>query len=179
MRRSRSQVIAASPLDLKSNRLGLMSQAQLAALQKQIQVFESRMTAFARRSITLAALITLAVLLLSIARVIFLPLALVIEVAVVAALLYMTSDFNRFVKLLSQDREAETVRIIKGRTSRATLRPHILYYTLRVELQTYRLLDASLARAFTTGELYQFYVLPQSRVIVAAEGIGETDSRYA
>ena len=179
MRRSSRQVIAASPLDLKSNRLGLMSQAQLAALHEQIGAFESRMAAFARRSIALAALITLAVVLLSIARVIFLPLALAVEVAVVAALLYLTTDFNRFVKLLSLDREAETVRIIKGRTSRATLRPHILYYTLRIELQTYRLLDASLARAFTTGELYQFYVLPQSRVIVAAEGTGEKDLRYA
>ena len=31
---------------------------------------------------------------------------------------------------------------------------------------------------FTTGELYQFYILPQSRVIIAAECIGEKNSLY-
>ena len=179
MRRARGQVIAASPADLRSNRLGLMSREQLEALSAQVSAFESRMAEILRRSIALAVIITLALVLLSFARVVLLPLALLVEVAVVALLLYMTSDVNRFVKQLSQDREAETVRIVKGRTSRATLRPHILYYSLRIELQSYRLLDVSLARAFTTGELYQYYVLPQSRVIIAAEGIGEKNWVYA
>lgn len=178
MRRAARQVIAASSADLRSNRLGLMSQAQMETLNAQVDAFDMRMAEILRRSVLLAALITLAVLLLSIARVILLPLALLVEVAVVASLLYMTSDFNRFVKQLSLDREAETVRIVRGRTSRATLRPHILYHSLRIELQSYKLLDAALAGAFITGELYQFYVLPQSRVIIAAESTGEKISRY-
>ena len=176
--RSSRQVIAASPADLKSNRLGLMSQAQLQALHAQLATFDRRLSELMRRSVTLAGLATLALVLLSIARVIFLPLALLVEIVVVALLLVISNDINRFVKQLALDREAETVRIIKGRTSRATLRPHILYYTLRIELQSYKLLDASLARSFVTGELYQFYILPQSRVIIAAESVGEKDPHY-
>lgn len=176
--RSSRQVIAASPADLKSNRLGLMSQAQLQALHAQLATFDRRLSELMRRSVTLAGLATLALVLLSIARVIFLPLALLVEIVVVALLLVISNDINRFVKQLALDREAETVRIIKGRTSRATLRPHILYYSLRIELQSYKLLDASLARSFVTGELYQFYILPQSRVIIAAESVGEKDPHY-
>ena len=178
MRRTSQQVIAASPVDLKSNRLGLMSQQQLQALHIQIEEFESRMALVVRRSISLAVIITVAVVLLSFVRIILLPAALAIEVVVVAVLLYLTTDFNRFVQHLVLDREAEAVRIVKGRTSRATLRPHLLYHTMRIELQSYKLLDVSLAREFTTGELYQFYVLPQSRAIIAAEGIGEKNSVY-
>ncbi len=178
MRRTSRQVIAASATDLKSNRLGLMSQEQLRSLNSQIEVFEARTAQVVRRGVSLALMITVAVIALSIARVILLPLALAIEVTAVAALLYLTTDFNRFVQHLTLDREAEAVRIVKGRTSRHTLRPHLLYYTLRIELQNYRLLDVSLAREFNTGELYQFYVLPQSRAIIAAEGIGEKNSIY-
>ncbi|MCY3781979.1 MAG: hypothetical protein OXG78_16820 [Chloroflexi bacterium] len=178
MRRTSRQVIAATSADLKNNRLGLMSQQQLQTLHGQIQAFEARMAIVARRGITLAIIITVAVVALSFARVILLPVALAIEVAVVAVLLYMTTDFNRFVQHLILDREAEAVRIVKGRTSHSTLRPHILYHTLRIELQSYKLLDVSLAREFTTGELYQFYVLPQSRAVIAAEGIGEKNSIY-
>ncbi len=178
MRRTSQQVIAATPADLKSNRLGLLSREQLQMLNAQIAAFEARMAQVVRRSVTLAAIITIAVVLLTFVRVILLPMALTIEVLVVGALLYLTTDFNRFVQHLNLDREAEAVRIVKGRTSRGTLRPHILYHTLRVELQTYKLLDVSLAREFTTGELYQFYILPQSRAIIAAEGIGEKNSIY-
>lgn len=178
MRRTERQVIAATTTDLKSNRLGLISQGQLQTLQAQIEAFEVRMAQAVRRSVALAVIITLAVVLLTFARVILLPIALAIEVVVAGILVYLTTDFNRFVQQLMLDREAEAVRIVKGRTSRSTLRPHILYHTLRIELQNYRLLDVSLAREFTTGELYQFYILPQSRAIIAAEGIGEKNSIY-
>ena len=178
MRRTTRQVIAATPVDLKNNRLGLLSQEQLETLHTQIDQFELRMAQVIRRSVALATIITIVVVVLSFVRVILLPAALAIEVVVVGVLLYMTTDFNRFVQQLTLDREAEAVRIVKGRTSRGTLRTHILYHTLRIELQSYKLLDVSLAREFTTGELYQFYILPQSRVIIAAEGIGEKNSLY-
>lgn len=178
MRRISQQVIAASPADLRNNRLGLLSHEQLGTLNEQIDWFQARAAQVIQRSITLAIIITLAVVILSFVRVIILPLALMIEVSVIAVLLYITTDFNRFVQHLILDREAEAVRIVKGRTSRGTLRPHILYHTLRIELQTYRLLESALAREFNTGELYQFYVLPQSRVIIAAERIGEKNSIY-
>lgn len=178
MRRTTRQVIAATPADLKNNRLGLLSQEQLETLHTQIDQFELRMAQVIRRSVALATIITIVVVVLSFVRVILLPAALAIEVVVVGVLLYMTTDFNRFVQQLTLDRESEAVRIVKGRTSRGTLRPHILYHTLRIELQSYKLLDVSLAREFTTGELYQFYILPQSRVIIAAEGIGEKNSLY-
>ena len=58
------------------------------------------------------------------------------------------------------------------------MRTHPFYNTLRVELETYKLLDASLAREFATGELYQLYVLPHSGVVIAAELIGEKGFRY-
>ena len=178
MRRTSRQVIAATSDDLKSNRLGLLSREQLETLNAQIGAFETRMAQVVRRSVTLATVITIAVVLLTFVRILLLPLALAIEVMVVGVLLYLTTDFNRFVQQLVLDREAEAVRIVKGRTSRGTLRPHILYHTLRIELQTYKLLDVSLAREFTTGELYQFYILPQSRAIIAAEGVGEKNSIY-
>lgn len=178
MRRVSSQIIAASPNDLKNNRLGLMSEAQLNSLQSQIDQFQTRMSQLTRRAVKLAIAITIAVVVLAFVRVLALPLALAIEVAVVGVMLYLTTDYNRFLRLLTMDREAEAVRIVKGRTSRYTLRTHPLYLTLRIELQTYKLLDSGLARQFVTGELYQYYVLPQSSVVIAAESIGEKNSRY-
>lgn len=178
MRRSSLQIIAATPSDLKNNRLGLMSPAQWKALNRQIDLFQARMSVLIRRTVTLAILITLAVIALCLARVVLLPMALAIEVVIVGLMLYLTTDFNRFVQQLTLDREAETVRIVKGRTSRYTLRTHPLYYTLRIELHSYKLLEAGLAREFITGELYQFYVLPQSGVIIAAESVGEKSSNY-
>ena len=178
MRRISSQIIAASPNDLKNNRLGLMSQAQVLTLQDQIDHFEARMTQLTRRAVKLAIVVTIVVVILSFIRVIILPAALAIEVLVVGIMLYMTTDYNRFVQRLTLDREAEAVRIVKGRTSRYTLRTHPLYNTLRIELHTYKLLDGSLAKQFITGELYQYYVLPQSGVVIAAESIGEKNSRY-
>lgn len=178
MRRVSSQIIAASPNDLKNNRLGLMSQEQAAALQDQIAHFHARLSQLTGRAVKLAIAITIAVVILTFVRVLPLPIALVIEVAVVGVMLYLTTDYNRFLQQLTLDREAETVRIVKGRTSRYTLRAHPLYITLRIELQTYKLLDGGLAKQFVTGELYQYYVLPQSGVVIAAESIGEKNSRY-
>ncbi len=178
MRRVSSQIIAASPSDLKNNRLGLMSQAQVIALQKQIEQFEARLSQLTRRAVKLAVAVTFVVLILTFVRMLALPLALAIELAVVGFMLYLTTDCHRFLQQLSQDCEAEAVRIVKGRTSRYTLRAHPLYQSLRIELQTYKLLDSVLARQFVTGELYQYYVLPQSDVVIAAESIGEKTSRY-
>ena len=178
MRRVSAQIIAASPNDLKNNRLGLLSQAQVVTLEEQIKHFETRMSQLTRRALMLAIVTTIIVLMLTFVRVLALPLALAIEVAVVGIMLYLTTDYSRFVQQLTQDREAEAVRIVKGRTSRYTLRTHPFYLSLRIELQTYKLLDSALARQFVTGELYQYYVLPQSGVVIAAEGIGEKNSRY-
>lgn len=178
MRRVTAQVIAASPNDLKNNRLGLMSQAQVLTLREQIGHFETRMTRWTRRALKLAIIVTIGVMILTFVRVIALPAALAIEVLAVGLMLYFTTDYSRFLQQLALDRDAETVRIVKGRTSPYTLRAHPLYRTLRVELQTYRLLDGALAREFVTGELYQYYVLPQSSVIIAAESIGEKNSAY-
>ena len=178
MRRPAQQIIAASPGDLKNNRLGLLGSEQLSELERQIDEFQPRTARVVRRLVWLALIVTIAVVALSFVRVILLPVALAIEVTVVGAMLYLTSDFNRFMQQLMLDREAGAVRIVKGRTSSATLRHHILYHTCRIELQSYRLLDPALARQFKTGELYQYYVLPQSRVIIAAEGIGEKNSVY-
>ena len=178
MRRVSSQIIAASPNDLKNNRLGLMSQGQATMLQAQIDDYEARMAQLTRRALQLAIAITVVVVLLTFVRVMPLPLALAIEVVVVGVMLYLTTDYNRFVQQLALDREAETVRIVKGRTSRYTLRAHPFYLSLRIELQTYKLLDGALAKQFVTGELYQYYVLPQSSVVIAAESIGEKTPRY-
>lgn len=178
MRRVSSQIIAASPNDLKNNRLGLMSREQVVTLQDQVDHFQARLTQLTSRAVKLAIAITFVVVLLSFVRVLALPLALAIEVAVVGSMLYLSADYNRFLQQLTLDREAEAVRIVKGRTSRYTLRTHPLYNTLRIELQTYKLLDGALARQFITGELYQYYVLPQSGVVIAAESIGEKNSRY-
>ncbi len=178
MHRASHRVIAASPADINSNRLGLLSQAQLRALQDQVEAFQARTARFVRRSLILALTLTIGVVTLTFIRVLVLPIALGIEVIAVGLMLYFTGDCNRFVQGLELDREAQTVRIIKGRTSRHTLRAHPFYWTLRVELQTYKLLDAELARQFTTGALYQFYVLPHTHLIVAAESIDEQGARF-
>ena len=177
MRRASHRAIAATPADLNSNRLGLLSQAQLRALQSQVEAFQARTARFARRALITALALTLGVVALTFVRMLALPFALGIEVLVVGVMLYFTGDCNRFVQGLELDREAQAVRIIKGRTSRHTLRAHPFYWTLRVELQTYKLLDAGLARQFTTGALYQFYVLPHTQLIVAAESIDEQGAR--
>ena len=141
MRRVSSQIIAASPNDLKNNRLGLMSREQVVTLQDQVDHFQARLTQLTSRAVKLAIAITIMVVLLAFVRVLALPLALAIEVVVVGSMLYLSADYNRFVQQLTLDREAEAVRIVKGRTSRYTLRTHPLYNTLRIELQTYKLLD--------------------------------------
>lgn len=178
MRRSTIQIIAATPKDLKNNRLGLLSQEQLAALQAQTLAFQAHVSQLLRRAATLAIVITLALVLLSFVRVIWLPIALAIEFTLVGIMLYLVADVNRFLQQLTLDCEAESVRIVKGRTSHYTLRTHPLYHTIRVELDSYKLIDVALARQFTTGDLYQHYVLPQSGVIIAAERIGEKDSNF-
>ena len=178
MRRVSSQIIAASPNDLKNNRLGLMSREQVVTLQAQVDHFQARLTQLTTRAVKLAIAITIAVVLLTFVRVLALPIALAIEVVVVGVMLYLSADYNRLLQQLTLDREAEAVRIVKGRTSRYTLRAHPLYNTLRIELQTYKLLDGGLEKQFITGELYQYYVLPQSGVVIAAESIGEKNSPY-
>ena len=49
------------------------------------------------------------------------------------------------------------------------MRSHPLYQTLRVEVQNYKVLDATIFQLFENGELYVVYILPQSRTVIAAE----------
>ena len=177
MRQPDRQIIAAAENDLKNNRLGLMSQAQLRTLGRDIRRLQAQTAQLTRRGIALAALVTAAVVILSFVRVLLLPLALIIELAVIGAMIYLVTSLNRFVQQLTLDRESETVRIVKGRASRHILR-HPLYLLLRVEARDYKLLDATLPRQFTAGELYQLYVLPQAGVIIAAETISEKQAYY-
>ena len=177
-RSARQQTIGADESDLKNNRLGLMSAAQIEMLAGRIDDLQSQTGRMIKRCVQLAALVTVAVVILTFVRVLLLPIALVIEIIAVGVMLAMTSNLNRFAQLLQLDLESQAVRIIKGRTSRFTMRPHPMYHTLRVELQTYRLLDQSLHRQFVTGELYQLYVLPHSGVVIAAELVGEKEFLY-
>ena len=178
MRASRRHVIGASEQDLKNNRLGLMSAAQISELEAHVSDFQRQTARMVKRSVMLAAAITAGVVILTFVRVLLLPIALTIEIMVVGVMLAMASNLNRFVQLLELDLESEAVRIIKGRASRFTMRPHPMYQTLRVELQTYRLLDPKLHAQFVTGELYQFYILPHAGVIIAAELVGEKEFLY-
>lgn len=172
------QHINATEDDLKQNRLGVMSQGQVGALQQHIDAYQARMSDVMKRAIFTGVVITSAIMILVFVRVLPLPIAILIELAVVGGMVYLTSDFNRFVQQLLLDHESHAVRIVKGRVSRHTMRTHPLYKTLRVELQNYRLLDETLSEQFGTGELYQLYVLPQSRVIIAAEKTGEKGMGY-
>ena len=178
MRQASRQVIAASESDLKNNRLGLMSQAQMEGLEGDIRRFQAQMTRFVWCSIALAVAVTVVLVVLSFVRILLLPLAMVIELTVIGMMISMITGVNRFVQQLMLDREAETVRIITGRTSRQILQTHPFYYALRVEVQNYKVLNSSLLRQFTTGELYQLYVLPQAGVIIAAEKISEKQAYY-
>ena len=123
MRGAQQQTIGASEPDLRNNRLGLMSAAQIDTLATQIDEFQSKTAHTIKRSVQLAAAVTLGVVILTFVRVLLLPFALVIEIMVVGIMLAMTSNLNRFVQLLELDRESEAVRIIKGRTSRFSMRP--------------------------------------------------------
>ncbi|MCY3575304.1 MAG: hypothetical protein OXG92_00510 [Chloroflexi bacterium] len=178
LRRADQHAIAATPADLNSNRLGLLSQAQLGALHEQLAGFQTRAAQFLRRTVLVSLGLTIGVVALTFVRVLALPIALGLEALLVGVMLYFAADCNRFVQALELDREAQTVRIVKGRTSRHALRVHPFYSTMRVELQSYKLLDAGLARQFTTGALYQFYVLPHTQLIVAAESIDETGGAF-
>ncbi len=172
------QLINATEDDLKQNRLGVMSQSQVSAVQTHLDNYQERMSIVLKRAIFTAGVITSVIVLLVFIRILPLPLAMVIEFIVVGGMVYLTSDFNRFVQQLLLDHEAQAVRIVKGRVSQYTMRTHPLYKTLRVELQNYRLVDEALAEQFGTGELYQLYVLPQSRVVIAAEKTGEKGTGY-
>ncbi len=175
---STRQTIAATPKDIKNNRLGLMSQAQLAALASQIEDFQAEAAQQLRRMTKLTVAVTFALMLLAFVRVVLLPVALVMEALWVAFMLYFISENNRFLQQLTLDAEAQSVRIIKGRTAGALPRVHPLYTSIRVELDSYKLLDATLARHFSAGDLYQHYILPHSGVIIAAERIGEKNALY-
>ena len=178
MRAATQETIAASENDLRNNRLGLLSAAQIAGLQQQIDAFQERSSHVVSRSVMLAAAVTLGLVALTFIRIILLPIALTLEIVVVAIMVVMTTNLNRFLQQLELDIESESVRIIKGRASRFGMRTHPLYHTLRVELDTYRLLDPSLPSQFATGELYQLYILPHSGVIIAAERVGEKEYLY-
>lgn len=178
MKAAEKQTIAASENDLRNNRLGLMSAAQLDMLGAQIDAIQAQSTQVIKRCVGLAIVATAVVALLCFARIFLLPIALGIEMVMVGIMVYFTTSINRFAQQLAFDRDSEAVRIIKGRTSRYVMRSHPFYHSLRVELETYKLLDASLVREFATGELYQLYVLPHSGVIIAAELIAEKGFRY-
>lgn len=166
--------IAANDNDLKNNRLGLMSQRQVAELQNHIDDYQAQINSIIQRTVGVGVLITIAIVVLVFIRVLVMPIAVVLEALVVGGMIYMTTDFNRFIQHLMMDREATAVRIIKGRASRYTLKSHPLYQTLRVEVQNYKILESSLMRQFENGELYQVYILPQSRVVISAEKIDES-----
>lgn len=172
------QVIAADDNDLKNNRLGLMSQQQVQALQEQIDYYQAQIGEIVKRSIMIGSIITIVIVVLVFVRVLILPVAIGVEVLIVGGMVYMTTDFNRLIQQLMLDKEAGTVRIVKGRTSRYTMRSHPLYRTLRVEVQNYKILEASLLDQFENGVLYQLYVLPQSRVIISAEKASESKAGY-
>lgn len=178
MKAAEKQTIAASENDLRNNRLGLMSAAQIDMLQTHIDLFQAQSTQVFKRCVGLAILVTAGLVLLSFARVLLLPIALGVELVMVGIMVYVASSVSRFAQLLATDRESEAVRIIKGRVSQYVLRTHPFYHSLRVELETYKVLDAALLREFATGELYQLYILPHSGVIIAAELIGEKGFRY-
>lgn len=155
--------------DLKQNRLGLMSQHQIDDLQHHIDIHQQRIQDLMRRAVITGGVVTLAIVAAVVTRMIRLPLAVVIEILVVGGMVYMTTDFNRFIQQLMLDREARAVRIVKGRASRYTMRSHPLYQSLRVEVHNYKVLDSSLFRLFENGELYVVYILPQSRTVIATE----------
>ena len=178
MKAAAPPTIAAGENDLKNNRLGLMSAAQIDALRGQIADYEARTAQAIRQCVAFAAVFTIGVVLLSIARVLILPLALVAEIIIVAIMVSLASSLNRFSQQLSLDLDAEAVRIIKGRAAGYALRVHPFWHSLRVEVETYKLLDPALLRQFVGGELYQFYVLPHSGVIIAAELIAEKGFRH-
>lgn len=166
--------IAANENDLKNNRLGLMSQGQVSQLQNDINTYQARIHEIIQRTVTIGIMITLVIVVFVFIRVLPMPLAVVFEALVVGGMIYVTTDFNRFIQQLMMDREAGAVRIIKGRASRYTVRSHPLYQTLRIEVQNYKVRDSSLQRQFENGELYQVYILPQSRMVISAEKIDES-----
>lgn len=170
--------LATDESDLRQNRLGLMSQRQIDQLQAHIDYHQSRFGQLIQRTLLTGVVITIGVVIAVLIRLLIVPVAVVIEAVIVGGMIYLTTDFNRFVQHLLMDKEARAVRIIKGRTSRYTMRNHPLYQTVRVELQNYKVLDSALYQQLDNGELYQLYVLPQSRTVVAAEKLETTKSGY-
>jgi hypothetical protein len=166
--------IDANDNDIKNNRLGLMSQSQVDQLQHDIDGYQTRIREIIQRAIGVGVMVTLGIITLVLIRVLRIPIALILEVFVVGGMIYLTTDFNRFIQQLIMDKEAGAVRIIKGRVSRYTMRSHPLYQTLRVEVQNYKVRDISSLRQFENGELYQVYVLPHSRLVISAEKISES-----
>ena len=166
--------IGADDTDLKNNRLGLMSQRQASQLQNDLARYQARIHEIVRRVVAVGVFMTSVVMVLVFIRVLVMPIAVVLEILIVGGMVYLTTDFNRFIQQLMMDQEAGAVRIIKGRVSRYTMRSHPLYQTLRVEVRNYKIVDPSLLRQFENGELYQLYVLPQSQVVISAEKIDES-----
>ncbi len=168
--------ISATENDLKNNRLGLMSEGQVRQLQRDIDVYQARIQEIVHRAIIVGGAITVVIVVLVLLGILKLPIAVVLEMLIVGGMIYLTIDFNRFIQQLIMDREAGAVRIIKGRASRYTMRSHPLYQTLRVEVQNYKVQNLTLLRQFENGELYQVYVLPQSRLVISAEKINESST---
>ena len=164
--------------DLRQNRLGLMSQRQLDDLQQHIDQHQPHINRLIQRVVIIGGVLTFVVIIAVVLRLLILPAAVVIEAVIVGGMAYMTTDFNRFLQQLLLDKEAQAVRIVKGRTSRHTMRSHPLYKLVRVELHNYKVLDMSLYQQLENGELYQLYVLPQSQTVIAAENLETTRSGY-
>ena len=89
MKAAEKQTIAASENDLRNNRLGLMSAAQIDMLQTHIDLFQAQSSQVIKRCVGLAILVTAAVVLLSFVRVLLLPIALGIELVMVGIMVYV------------------------------------------------------------------------------------------
>jgi hypothetical protein len=175
---TRYQRINATENDIKQNRLGLMSQQQLADLQEQIAHFQQITRSKSRNATITTISVSVSMTLLAAMRIVPLPIALVIALIIIASVVHTFSETWQFIKDLQQDQDEQTVRIVRGRVSHPILGTHPVYKTLRVEVQTYRVADEQLVDQFGTGELYQLYVLPQSRLIIAAEKTEERGTQY-
>ena len=88
-------------------------------MQEQIDHYQLRTAQLVKRSVGLAAIFTLAVVILAFVRVLLLPIALAVEAVVVGLMIYTTTSLtpNSLAKQLMLDHESEAVRIVKGRTN--------------------------------------------------------------
>jgi len=170
--------LGADENDIKNNRLGLLSQQQVDALEKHIHYARAYFSEYLRHAMVFGGVVTVGVFVFLAIGLLPFPLAMVILAGMIAYLAYLSSDFNKFIHSLVIDQDAGSVRIVRGRTSKRIAGKHPLYWHLRVEVHTYRIMDEKLYRALENGELYKLYILPQSGVIIAAEHDGELGGHY-